>query len=67
MLSNAWTRAADALTKFNDTAPASVDITWAQLRSAFLSSWTIDEQFDCREFSKRLKKLGVNILGGVKP
>ena len=69
MLSNAWTKAADALARFNgpEQIPASIDITWSQLRSAFLSSWTLDERFDTAEFSKRLKKLGVNILGGVKP
>jgi hypothetical protein len=59
---------ANMIAKINGPAPApaSIDITWEQLRSAFLSSWTIDEQFDCREFSKRLSRIGINVKGRVR-
>lgn len=57
---------ADMIAKINGQRPVapSVDITWGQLREAFLSSWTVAEEFNCHEFAKRLKKIGVNVIGG---
>ena len=73
MLSNAWTRAADALTKFNaDPERPFIEVNFYDFKQAYLSSWTtvgkseIEQMFDCQIFIRELWKLGIHIKGGVK-